>query len=392
MLKIVCQQPRPHDNAADNDEVFQQVYDLAVIGAGPAGSLAAAMAASAGLKTVIVEKKSLPRAKICGGFVSARALSLLPADFKLPPEAAEPVYKLSIIKKKKSYSYQSDKILGYLVQRSLFDHLLAAYATQQGAFLLEKSSLKNIVVTKDEAENRSCFTLFFTAGNNLITVKTRYLIAADGALGRCSELGGISRNYRNKICGWGVAELITGKESQNFTSENLVQLQIYPLPFKGGMGWVFHGNGWINRGIGGFTGRKKLFDVHRQLFGEIHENSVPKSWPLPFLGPLCKVAKGNLLMIGDAAGLVEPFSGEGLYNSFRSAAIAVKAVCDAEKTGSVAEFYYNRSFNKHFRQYFLPTLAGAVILHAQTIFFPSMVPQKIARLIENRLWFNPNIN
>ena len=74
-------------------------YDLAVIGAGPAGAFAAAEAAKAGIKTMILEQKSFPRPKICGGFISFRALSLLPADFSLPPETAEPVKRLSIIKK-----------------------------------------------------------------------------------------------------------------------------------------------------------------------------------------------------------------------------------------------------------------------------------------------------
>jgi flavin-dependent dehydrogenase len=101
-----------------------------------------------------------------------------------------------------------------------------------------------------------------------------------------------------------------------------------------------------------------------------------------------KVAKGNLLLIGDAAGLVEPFSGEGLYNCFKSARLAVQAIREAETVGFNAAVAYNRLFRTHFRPYFLPTLAGIVMLHAQSLLYPTAVPPQIARLIENQLWFN----
>ena len=362
-------------------------YDLAVIGAGPAGAFAAAEAAKAGIKTMILEQKSFPRPKICGGFISFRALSLLPADFSLPPETAEPVKRLSIIKKDKSYSYQSEKLLGYLVQRSSFDQLMAAYASSKGALLAEEVSLKKIEVINEKIDPGYRFILHFLAGQKMITVKTRFLIAADGALGRCSALGGIDRRIRTRICGWGLTETLTNQAEQNPEPENPAQLNIYPLPFKGGMGWAFQSRAWTNRGIGGFAGRKKLIRVYRQLFAG-REKTKLQSWPLPFLGPLSRVAKGNLILIGDAAGLVEPFSGEGLYNSFKSALLAVWAISDALKTGNPAAIHYNRSFARHFRRYFAATLAGTVILHAQTIFFPATVPKKIAGLIENRLWFN----
>lgn len=367
-------------------------YDLVVVGAGPAGALAAAMAAKAGMKTAIIEQKSFPRLKICGGFISARALSMLPEDFYLPPGNAETVYHLSIIKKNRSYSYQSNELLGYLVQRSSFDQLLAAYASRQGALLVERSSLKKIEVTQEKADPGRCYIIRFSVGNDMIAIKTRYLIAADGALGRCSELGGISRSIRTKICGWGLAEMITTQKDQVFTPGNPALLKIYPLPFKGGMGWAFQSKGWINRGVGGFAGCKRLLKTYDQLFGDGGEKSKPQSWPLPFLGPVSKVAKGNLLLIGDAAGLVEPFSGEGFYNSFTSALLAVQAIKEAKTAGFDAAVVYNRLFKNHFRRYFLATLAGTVLLHAQSLLYPSAMPQQIARLIDNRLWFNKDLD
>jgi len=364
-------------------------YDLVVVGAGPAGALAATTAAEAGLKTAIIEQKSFPRQKLCGGFISARALTLLPEDFYLPHSNAEPVYHFSIIKKNKSNSHNSTVLLGYLVQRSSFDQLLAAYASQKEAVLLEEAALKGIETADAEADQRTTdYLIHFRKEREQSTISTRYLIAADGALGRCAELGGVDRRWRKKICGWGLAEIIPEKELRADPADNWPQLEFFPLPFRGGIGWAFHGKGWLNRGVGGLCGRKALFKAYTQLFGSIPEQGTLKSWPLPFLGPVSKVAKGNLLLIGDAAGLIEPFSGEGLYNCFKSARLAVQAIREAKTAGQDAAVYYNRLFKHHFRRYFLPTLAGTVMLQAQSLLYPSAVPPQIARLIENQLWFN----
>jgi geranylgeranyl reductase family protein len=364
-------------------------YDLVVIGAGPAGSLAAAAAAEAGLKTVILEQKSFPRPKLCGGLVSARALALLPADFCLPQKETTTVLQFIITKNVRHYRYRTEEPLGLTIQRSCFDQQLASYACQKGAVLLEEAVLNGVKLDGAEADQQAAnYLIHFRKESEQQTIKTRYLIAADGALSRCAELGGIDRRRRRKFCGWGLSEIIPQEALKAGAPVDLPQLEFFPLPFQGGMGWVFQGKGWLNRGVGGLCGRKTLLKAFTRLFGEAPATGTLKSWPLPFLGPVSKVAKGNLLLIGDAAGLVEPFSGEGLYNCFKSARLAVQAIVEANAAGFDTAAVYNRLFNKHFRRYFLPTLTGTVMLHAQSLLFPAAVPRQIARLITNRLWFN----
>ena len=365
-------------------------YDLVVVGAGPAGALAAATAAEAGLKTAIIERNILPRQKICGGFVSSRALSLLPAELHLPETEIATVLQLLINRKEKRYRYQAEKPLGVLIERARFDQLLAAYASRKGAILLEETALlwvKKIADTNAD-QRKNGYLLDFSKAKEQSTISTRYLFAADGALSRCAELGGIDRSRRKKICGWGLAEIRPENALRDGAPEALPQLEFFPLPFRGGMGWVFHGKGWCNRGVGGLCGRKTLFKAYNQLFGAIAPKRTLSSWPLPFLGPVSEVAKGNLLLIGDAAGLVEPFSGEGIYNSLKSALLAVQAIREAETVGFHAAVAYNRLFRTHFRRYFLPNLVGTVMLQAQSLLYPKAVPPQIARLIENQLWFN----
>ncbi len=364
-------------------------YDLVVIGAGPAGTLAAATAAEAGLKTAIIELKSLPRQKLCGGLISSRALSLLPPDFHLPAKEASAIFHFTFIKNNHCYEYRADKPLGLLIERTLFDQLFAAYACQKGVTLIEEAALKGVIPGHGTANQQTNdFSVHFRTGGVLQIISTHFLIAADGAFSHCAELGGINRRLRKNICGQGLAELIPEKALPAGAPNSLPRLDFYPMPFQGGLGWAFYGNGRLNRGVGGFCGRSALMKSYTRLFGTIPEGRTLKNWPLPFLGPVSKAAEKNLLLIGDSAGLIEPFSGEGLYNCFKSAKLAVQAIREAKIAGIHAAIPYNRLYKRHFRRYFLPTLAGAVILTALSLICPSAMPQQIARLFENRLWFN----
>ncbi len=359
-----------------------KTYDLAVIGAGPAGSLAAALAAKAGFSTVILEKKSLPRIKICGGFVSARCLSLLPEDLILPPEIVKPVHTITVVRGNRSYSCTSEKRLGLLVRRDRFDHLMANHACKMGAVLLQKSALKELGKANDGETGP--FSYLLKANNPVASsLRARYVIGADGARSSCKILSGLGAN-NNYRTGWGLTKFV----ETEYGSEKPGTLTFYPLPFLGGMGWSFNGPGWINRGVGGLANRRLLLKAYRRLFPEDIEKQNPLTWPLPFLGPLQKTACGNLLFIGDAAGLIEPFSGEGLYNSLKSSMMAVQALAKAEEMHSSAGPIYQDFFTTHFQKGFLPSLAGATLLHARSITSPSALPSLIALLMENRLWFN----
>ncbi len=361
------------------------IFDLAVIGSGPAGSLAAALAAESGLSTVFLESKKHPRTKICGGFLSARSIALLPGDFKISSLHSEAVYQVSVIKKRKPYIYNSKKRLGLVIDRKYFDRLLAEYARSKGARLRENEPLHalNIISAGNGKDTYYLLETGLPAGGSL---KARYLVAADGAMGATAQLAGL-RKYRKGPSGWGLSHITNTKSKVADTGT----LKFYPLPFLGGMGWSFSGPDWTNHGAGGLLGRRLLIKAFHRIFYDEPENMNPSSWPLPFLGPLQQVAEGNLLLIGDAAGLVEPFSGEGLYNSFSSSILAVEAIRAAERKGGNAADFYNLFFSEHFRKNFAACLWGAFLLYARSVLRPSSLPHYMAALMENKLWFNRDV-
>jgi len=350
-------------------------FDVAVIGAGPAGSLAAGLAAGAGFSTVIIEQKRLPRPKLCGGFLSARALSLLPADLILSGEQPEPIHTINVATKNRSYSHRSGEKLGLLIKREQFDSDLTRYASSKGALLLEESALTGLRESTDSETGEKYYLLQLKSAVT-DTLRARYVIGADGARGNCAELFNL-RPADASRAGWGLARLI---ETDNI-SKRTANLTFFPLPFLGGMGWSFSGPGWTNRGVGGLAKRHRLLKAYRRLFPEDNEKTNPAGWPLPFNGPLKKAASGNLLLIGDAAGLIDPFSGEGLYNSFRSSIQAVQALTRADRESCSAGLIYEKSFITHFRKKFIPSLAGAVLLHACSVICPSFMPGAMAGLM-----------
>ncbi len=364
------------------------VFDLAVIGCGPSGALAASLAAEAGLSTVILESKKHPRPKICGGFLSTRSIDLLPEDLSLSSLQAGTVYQVSLIKKRNFYYIDnSKKPLGLVIKREKFDQLMAEYACSKGAILREKEALKAINITGENETRAKSYYLLESEKTEGKTLKVRYLMGADGAMGNTALLAGL-RKPGEGIKGWGLSQIVKTKPKVADTST----AKFYPLPFLGGMGWSFSGPDWTNHGVGGLFGRNMLLKAKRKLFHNQYDHSTPLFWPLPFLGPLQKPATGNLLLIGDAAGLVDPFSGEGLYNSFKSAILAVQAVIAAEKNGIEASNTYNYLFRKNFREKFAASLCGALLLHTRSIVKPSSLAHQIADLMENKLWFNYNID
>ncbi|HED24084.1 MAG TPA: hypothetical protein ENN91_03070 [Firmicutes bacterium] len=363
------------------NRVRKRPYDLIVIGAGPAGAFTAALASAAGFKTALIEKASMPRDKICGGFISSRCISLLPKELAVSSAAAVPVSNLNVIRSNKIYRYQAHDKLGLLTDRRDFDLLLYHYALDRNAEPYEKCRVTAVVGINGRSTEKPLFTVR-TDNRKYPEIQARYLVGADGAYSSIARLAGLRKRLPG-LCGRGFATCLpTGDKREP------ALLEFYPLPLLGGMGWSFYRPGWINRGVGGLAGSHKLLDAYRLLFSTGPGDNTPRGWLLPFGGPFLPDATGNLLLVGDAAGFVEPFSGEGLFNTFISARMAVSALIEAENTGQTAGVLYARLVKNYFRKGFFPALAGAVVLHGCAVLNPSLLLNRIAALAENGLWFN----
>ena len=352
--------------------------DLAVVGAGPAGLLTSILAVKAGFKVIVLEKKVMPRRKPCGGFISTRSLNLLPSEFLISSDLGIDVNSIKIITKEQTYCYQSETSLGFLCKREDFDQRLANYASSQGVLIIEDWALHGIDVEQRTKTKSQQYKLNPSLRHST-SVCARYVVGADGALSRVTQLTGLRKKAPSVWTGWG----LTATSFEHPKKEHPGTLIFHPKPLLKGMGWQFIGPGWCNIGIGGLTNRRRLEKEYRRLFSQHHSSISLMAWPLPFLGPLRQAGSGNLLLVGDAAGLVEPYTGEGLYNSFFSAILAISAIKKAAQDNRAAALIYQDLYNKNFRRPFPKVLLKAAALNLRSSVKPSSLPSKCASIMKD---------
>jgi len=316
-------------------------YDVIVVGGGPGGSTAARFCAKAGLKTLLIEKERLPRYKACGGCLSIKTVHLL--GFDLSPVIENTIYGAKFTYcSKDPFFIESRNPIAFLVMRDRFDQLLVSKALEDGAAILEGEKVTRVEEKGDGVE--------VELGNGE-RLHCRYLIGADGAesiVARSLPLP----PQRNDGNGVAIESEIPFDSSIHFPQR---ELQFINLDFGGvpnGYGWVFPKKEWLSIGIGGMFRETKKINP-RQYYRSflkgldyIPEGKTGKvtGHPLPcFYDEKQKVSHERILLVGDAAHLVDPLQGEGIYYAIRSGMLAGEAIAEWKKEGIVPSDFYQRA-------------------------------------------------
>lgn len=302
------------------------MYDLIVVGAGPAGSSAARAAARAGLDVLILEKEAFPRYKPCGGALSDRAISCL--DFPLPKDVCERTinsarvhFRGKVVEGHKGYR------LSTLVTRSKFDQFLLQKAQEAGSNLATQR-VQNYKEKEDHVE-----VLTETE-----EYRSRFLVISSGCQS-CLKDSIQERATRDQYYVSIVTEI---EEDEEKIEERLHgSLDFYFDAVETGYGWIFPHRGYYSVGIGGQASREKNLRGTMQNFlrktgfrGEyrLHGHKVPMG------GVSWRVASTRVLLAGDSAGFVDPLTGEGMYYALRSGQVAAQAILDQD-TADISKIY-----------------------------------------------------
>ena len=321
--------------------------DVIVVGAGPSGSTTAYYLAQAGLDVLLLEKSRFPREKVCGDGLTPRAVKALVA-MGVPISEEDGWLRnkgLRVISSGMRLELPWPDLTTYpgygLVRTRMdFDQRLAQRAQQAGARLVE-----GVNVTGPVLDDRTGRIIGVTArpdGGQQQVYRARLVIAADGNSSRLSVSMGL-RKRDDRPIGVAVRAYYTSPRTDDDYLESWLDLwdQDRLLP---GYGWIFGmGDGTSNIGLGllntstafGHTDYHAL--LHRWLagmpaeWGFTEENRVGpvRGAALPMAFNRTPHYTNGLLLVGDAAGMVNPFNGEGIAYAMESGEIAARVVTQA---------------------------------------------------------------
>jgi geranylgeranyl reductase family protein len=294
-----------------------RVWDAIVVGAGPAGSTVAFRLASAGSSVLLLDRAEFPRDKPCGGGVTGRAVRLLP--FSIEPVVEDVVCVAELrLGFGRTFARGGRSPLVYMTQRRRLDHFLAGKAVEAGAEFRPGVRVAAIEVSGQGAEVSACGERF----------RSRLVIGADGVNGvsaRALSLGG-NRTVGVAIEGNAPHGVV---DADRYRGRLVIELGTVP----GGYGWVFPKGDHVNVGVGGWGGeapnlREKLAEMCAAHGLRAQDLTDVRGHRLPLREPGSPLGRGRAAIVGDAAGLIDPVSGDGMFEGFLSAAYAAEAALD----------------------------------------------------------------
>jgi geranylgeranyl reductase family protein len=295
------------------------IFDVLIVGGGPAGASAGLTFLENGISCCIVDKASFPRNKLCGGLLTDKTIKIIQSfslDIDIDKFYNNTTNKINIYLKDKLMLELESKTPYYLADRLVFDNLLIQSFKAKGGHIIENCHVNKIDLKNSE---------LIIAENSRI--KFKFIVGADGTNSYTRKL--IDNSYKSDaFC------LETDIPKNEFDYENAIGL--YFDIMKKGYGWIFPKDNHITIGMGGIINKniniKKVFNDFL-----ISKNISPdlcniKGHFVPF-GTYIKrpILYNKLVLAGDASGLVDPITGEGIYFSLLSGKYAGEIISDCIK-------------------------------------------------------------
>jgi len=337
-----------------------RLYDIIVVGAGPGGSALAARLARAGLDVLLLDKQIFPRDKTCGDALTPEAVRIL-HRLGLAESLSQSAFRIDDIcvttpcGVQVKAPFSADGTPGCVIPRIKLDELLRGEAVAAGAEfvgdvrvsqVIEEEEKKVIGASRGSAPSWRGRVIVLAVGASVGLLKALKLLP------RRPEFDYAARLYFDGISGLG--------------NRIDVRLDGVPLP---GYGWIFplsHSSANVGVGLFGRSSHNSYEVLGRflkhppiaQLIGAGQPQGPPKSYPLRTDFHRSPLRRGRLLLIGEAAGLVNPFTGEGIDYALESAEYAAECLLDSFARGDFSEqalSQYDRRLRARFQRVFVFT-------------------------------------
>jgi geranylgeranyl reductase family protein len=346
--------------------------DVLVVGAGPAGSAAAAWSARAGLDTLLVDAAVFPRDKTCGDGLTPRAiheLQLLGLEDWLRAH--------TVNRGLRAHGFGQTLLLpwpggslpdwGSAVARTELDDHLRTTAIKSGAAAVDGARAVNV-----RLEGGRVAAVTFRRDGELFEVSCRRLVVADGVRSPLGKLLGREWHHDTVYAVAGRSYLASTEADDPWISSHL-ELRGENNEILSGYGWIFPlGSGEVNLGVGTLATQQRpakvairplmqrYADERRADFGLTGPMRAPTSALLPMGGAVSEVAGPNWALIGDAAACVNPLNGEGIDYGLETGRLIIEVMGEHEDLSSVWPDLLRDSYGEAFS--IARRLAGLVTL------------------------------
>mgnify|MGYP001387597470 CR=1 FL=1 len=331
-------------------------FDVAVVGAGPAGSVSAKEIAAAGYKVLLLEEHDVVGQPVhCSGLISPRTLEATGLDNDIV---------LNSIKGAVVYTPMGNTITvggnrthALVIDRALMDEGLARKAQEAGAVLALRSRLASMQRSDDGVR------LHVQRGSEKAEQKidVRLVIGADGSHSAVAKGMGTGQSEESIVA-------VGGEISMQSQHDDMVEVYVQPDLAPGWFGWTIPLGTDVSRiGIGSDEqGRnpRRLLEGLMESHEHLRDSSVLRlqGGVIP-VAPLRQIAEPRAMLVGDAAGQVKPTSGGGIHTSILSAKICADVAIEALERGALGEEAAARYRTEWMRTVGLELYRGRLLRH-----------------------------
>lgn len=308
-------------------------YDVIVVGSGPAGSTAAWQLAKAGVAVAVLEKAALPRYKTCGGGIIGRALQALPLDVRHVVEQDCHAAQLNLFPAGLSFTTHRPTPIVSMTMRDQFDFTLLSAAQAAGATVHQRCALEDISHCGDGV----------TVVTNIGMMRAKFIVAADGALSTVARKMGMG-DGRVLIPALEYEVILPPDQLDEFRSVARFDFGVLPH----GYAWAFPKNKHLSVGVLSTVQRgsdlKHTMVRYLERLGCRAASQVQRhGFVIPIRPRNGPFVEKRVLLVGDAAGLADPVTGEGISFAIRSGLMAAHSLIDGRFEEEAVGHTYTQS-------------------------------------------------